>query len=59
MWCAKPLFPTNTVTIKDTQKEKTPPKKTQALTKNMNIDIWIVGTLSQLFIRGSYIQVKN
>ena len=25
--------------------------KTQALTKSMNMDIWIIGTLFQLFMR--------
>ena len=29
-------------------------KKPQAVTKIMNMDIWLIGTLSQLFKRGSY-----
>ena len=29
-------------------------KKNQAVTKIMNMDIWLIGTLSQLFKRGSY-----
>ena len=28
--------------------------KTPALTKSMNMVIWVVGTSNQLFIRGSY-----
>ena len=39
--------------IKDTHREKVPSNKTAALTKNMIMDIWVVGTLNQLFIRGS------
>ena len=33
--------------------EKAPSNKTPALAKSMNMDIWIVGTLNQLLIRGS------
>ena len=25
----------------------------------MNIDIWVIGTFSQVFIRGSYAEIKN
>ena len=39
--------------IKDTHKEKVLSNKTPVLTKNMNIDIWVVGTSNQLLIRGS------
>ena len=28
---------------------------TQALTKTINIDIWVIGALNQLFMRGCYI----
>ena len=28
------------------------------LTKSMNMDIWVIGILNQLFIRGSYTQIK-
>ena len=28
------------------------------LMKSMNIDIWVVGTLNQLFIRGSYTKLN-
>ena len=40
--------------FKDTHREKTPLNKTQSLAKSMNIDIWVVGTSNQPFIRGSY-----
>ena len=39
--------------IKDTQREKAPSNKTPALRKSTNMDAWAVGTLNQLFIRGS------
>ena len=39
--------------FKDTRREKAPPKKTPALRKSTNMGIWAVGTLNQLFIRGS------
>ena len=38
--------------FKDTQKENIPSKKTQALTKSTNMDIWLIGILNLLFIRG-------
>ena len=44
--------------VKDINRENLPSNKTQALTKNMNREIWGVGTLNLLFIRGSYIQIK-
>ena len=43
----------NNDNIKDTHREKAPSNKTPALTKSMNTDIWVVGTLNQLFRRGS------
>ena len=33
---------------------KTPSNETPALTKSMNMDIWVVGKSNQLFIRGSW-----
>ena len=39
--------------LKDTHREKVPWNKTLALTKSMNMDIWVVGTANQLFTRGS------
>ena len=29
-------------------------QKLKVLTKSMNVDVWLPGTLNQLFIRGSY-----
>ena len=37
---------------KDTRRKKTPINKIPVLTKSMNMDIWVVGTSNQLFIRG-------
>ena len=42
--------------FKDTNKENAL-NKTQALTKNMNKNIWALSTLNQL-IRGSYTEIK-
>ena len=39
--------------LKDTHIEKAPSSKTPPLPKSMKMDIWLVGTSSQLFIRGS------
>ena len=39
--------------IKDIHREKAPSNETPAFTKSTNMDIWIVGTTNQLFIRGS------
>ena len=44
--------------VKNTHRENTPSHKTEALTKGMNMYIWAIGTLNQLFISGSYIQIK-
>ena len=32
--------------------------KTRTVTKSMNMGIWVIGTLNQLFIRGSYTQIN-
>ena len=45
--------------FKDTHMENTPSNKTEALTKSKNMYIWAIGTLNQLFIRGSYILKLN
>ena len=34
-------------------RKKTPSNKTPALTNGRNMDIWVLGTSNQLFIRGS------
>ena len=44
--------------LKDTHRERSVSNKTQALTKSMNMDIWVFGTLNQLFIRGFHTRIK-
>ena len=44
--------------FKDIHVEKTSSIKNQALTKSMNMNIWIIGTSNQLLVRGSYNQIK-
>ena len=39
--------------FKDTHREKAPSNKTPTLRKSTNMGVWAVGTLNQLFIRGS------
>ena len=39
--------------LKDTHREKGQSNENPALTKSTNIDIWVVGTANELFIRGS------
>ena len=39
--------------LRDAHRENTPSNKTQALTKNVNMDIWVHATLNFFFIRGS------
>ena len=39
--------------FKDTHREKAPSNKTPTLLKSMNMDIWVVSTSNQLFIKGS------
>ena len=39
-------------------KENTTSNKTKALTKRINKHIWEIGTLNQIFIRGSYTDIK-
>ena len=43
----RPLF------IKDTHREKAPSNQSAVLTKTTNMDIRVIGTTNQLFIRGS------
>ena len=38
----------NETFLKDTHRENTPSKKTQALTKSINMGIWVIGSLNQL-----------
>ena len=39
-------------------REKELSNKTQAFKKSIIMDIWVIGTLNQLFITGSYTQIK-
>ena len=41
------------IVIKDTHKEKALSNKTLALRGSANMGVWTVGTLNQLFMRGS------
>ena len=44
--------------LKDTLRVKALSNKTPALTKSANMDIWVVGTSNQLFMRGSQTETK-
>ena len=44
--------------INNTHRENAPQNKTQTHRKNMNMDIWVVSALNQLFTRGSYTEIK-
>ena len=46
-------------TIKDTHWQKAPSNKTPALTKSMDMDIWVVRTSNQLFLRDSQAETKS
>ena len=43
----------------DTHREKAPSNKTPVLMKSMNMEIWVVGTSNQFFIRSFYAKTKN
>ena len=45
--------------FKDTHTKKAPSNKTPALTKSMNMDIQVVGTSYQIFIREFLILKQN
>ena len=44
--------------FKDIHRGKSPSKKSPALMKSMNIDIWVVGTSNQLYIKDSQTETK-
>lgn len=46
------------IKVKDTHKENAFINKTQVLTKRIKIDIWVISILNQLFIRGSFTEIK-
>ena len=39
--------------VKDTPMDNTPSNTTQVLTKSIYIEIWVIGTLNEVFIRAS------
>ena len=45
--------------VKGTHRENKPSNKTETLTKSMNMYIWVIGNLNQLFIKGYYTQIKS
>ena len=44
--------------LKDTHRDNALTNKTQTLVKSVNMNIWVIDTLNQLFIRDSYIEIK-
>ena len=44
--------------VKGTRRKKAPSNKTLALAKSWNMEIWVVGTSNQLFVRGSSVETK-
>ena len=44
--------------FQDTHGQNILSNKTEALTKSMNMNIWAIGTLNQLIVRGSYTEIK-
>ena len=44
---------------KDTHKKNTTLNKTRTLTKSMNMGIWLIGALNQLFVRGAQIRFSK
>ena len=44
--------------LKETDREKATSNKTPALSKIMNMDIWVVTTSNQLVMRQSYAETK-
>ena len=45
--------PMRKLILKDTYRERASSNKTRTLSKSINMNIWVVGTSNQLFIRGS------
>ena len=43
---------------KKKKKKGNPQNETQSLTKRLNMDIWVTGTLSQLFVRVCHNEIK-
>ena len=45
--------------MENTRRGKGPLNETPVCTKSMNMDIWVVGTLNQLFVTDSYTEKKK
>ena len=50
-------FLTFSTSFNDTHREKAPSNETRALTKSMDMDIWVVATSSHFFVRS--LQLKR
>ena len=50
-------FP-NQARQKDTYRENAPSNKAKVFMKSMNMDIWVVSTLNQLFMKGPYDKIN-
>ena len=48
----------NKICIEDTHRRNAASNKFKALTRRMKMDIWVVSSLNQLFIRGTYSNIK-
>ena len=48
----------STTLLNDAHREKALSNKTSALSKSMSMDIWVVGTLNQLFIKIPFTETK-
>ena len=44
--------------LNGTNRENAAQNKIETIKKSMNMDIWVVSTLNQLFIKGSYTEIK-
>ena len=53
-----PFHASLSICFRNTHREKAPSNKTLELTESVNMDIWVVGTSNQLFIRGSYTETN-
>ena len=47
-----------TLNLKDTYIENNPSNRTKAPAKSLNMHIWEIGALNQLFTRGSYTELN-
>lgn len=51
-------IPGGSYKVKDIHWENTSSSKTQAFTKSANLDLWIIGSLNQIFLNGFYNPIK-